>query len=101
MAKLDVPAVSIAAARNVPVEMRDGTVLRADIYRTSAADSQPVLLIRNPYYRWIGPEDAGAVVVRAIKRGDLYALTHPEWYAMVAPRHEAIAAAFRAAAEAT
>jgi len=38
------------------------------------------------------------VVVRAIKRGDLYALTHPEWYAMVATRHEAIAAAFRAAA---
>ena len=49
MAKLDVPAVSIAAARNVPMEMRDGTVLRADIYRTAAADSQPVLLIRNPY----------------------------------------------------
>jgi NAD(P)-dependent dehydrogenase (short-subunit alcohol dehydrogenase family) len=54
----------------------------------------------NPFFRWISPEDAGAVVVRAIKRGDLYALTHPEWYAMVEPRHQAIAAAFRAAAEA-
>jgi hypothetical protein len=50
----------------------------------------------NPYYRWISPAAAGAVVVRAIKRGDLYALTHPEWYAMVRTRHEAIAAAFRA-----
>jgi NAD(P)-dependent dehydrogenase (short-subunit alcohol dehydrogenase family) len=50
----------------------------------------------NPRYRWIGPEEAGAVVVRAIKRGDLYALTHPDWYPMVAARHEAIAEAFRA-----
>jgi len=49
----------------------------------------------NPRYRWIYPEDAGAVVVRAIKRGDLYALTHPDWYPLVAERHEAIAAAFR------
>ena len=49
----------------------------------------------NPRYRWIYPEDAGAVVVRAIKRGDLYALTHPDWYPIVAERHEAIAEAFR------
>ena len=35
------------------------------------------------------------MVVRAIKRGDLYALTHPDWYPMVAERHEAIAEAFR------
>ena len=49
----------------------------------------------NPYYRWISPEEAGAVVVRAIKRGDLYALTHPDWYPQVRVRHEAIAAAFR------
>ena len=35
------------------------------------------------------------MAVRAIKRGDLYALTHPDWYPMVAARHEAIAEAFR------
>jgi NAD(P)-dependent dehydrogenase (short-subunit alcohol dehydrogenase family) len=40
-----------------------------------------------------------AVVVRAIKRGDLYALTHPDWYGQVERRHEAIAAAFRQAAD--
>jgi hypothetical protein len=34
-------------------------------------------------------------VVRAIKRCDLYALTHPDWYSMVAERHTAIAEAFR------
>jgi hypothetical protein len=39
------------------------------------------------------------VVVRAIKRGDLYAITHPDWYAMVGQRHQAIAAAFLQAAE--
>jgi NAD(P)-dependent dehydrogenase (short-subunit alcohol dehydrogenase family) len=49
----------------------------------------------NPRHRWIWPTDAGAVVVRAIKRGDLYALPHPDWYPMVAERHETIAAAFR------
>ncbi|HEY6494762.1 MAG TPA: SDR family NAD(P)-dependent oxidoreductase [Trebonia sp.] len=49
----------------------------------------------NPRHRWIYPADAGAVVVRAIKRGDLYALTHPDWYPMVAERHQAIAEAFR------
>ena len=49
MAKLDVPAVTVTVDRNAPVEMRDGTVLRADMYRTDPADSRPVLLIRNPY----------------------------------------------------
>jgi NAD(P)-dependent dehydrogenase (short-subunit alcohol dehydrogenase family) len=49
----------------------------------------------NPRYRWVYPDVAGAVVVRAIKRGDLYALTHPDWYPVVAERHAAIAAAFR------
>jgi NAD(P)-dependent dehydrogenase (short-subunit alcohol dehydrogenase family) len=49
----------------------------------------------NPAYRWISPEEAGAVVVRAIKRGDLYALTHPDWYPIVERRHQSIAAAFR------
>jgi NAD(P)-dependent dehydrogenase (short-subunit alcohol dehydrogenase family) len=52
----------------------------------------------NPAYRWISPEEAGAVVVRAIRRGDLYALTHPDWYGMVERRHGRIAEAFRAAA---
>jgi NAD(P)-dependent dehydrogenase (short-subunit alcohol dehydrogenase family) len=49
----------------------------------------------NPQHRWINPDEAGAVVVRAIKRGYLYALTHPDWYPMVEARHAAIAEAFR------
>lgn len=48
---------------------------------------------------WLDPGQVGDVVVRAIRRGDLYALTHPEMAAIPAARHERIAAAFRAAAE--
>ncbi len=34
---------------DVPTEMRDGTVLRADVVRPATAEPVPVLLIRNPY----------------------------------------------------
>lgn len=49
----------------------------------------------NPDHRWITAEDAGDVVVGAIRRGDLYALTHPELLPRVEHRHETIAEAFR------
>jgi uncharacterized protein len=35
--------------RDVPVEMRDGTVLRADVYRPDSDTPWPVLLQRTPY----------------------------------------------------
>ncbi len=35
--------------RDVPVEMRDGTVLQADIYRPESNEPVPVLLQRTPY----------------------------------------------------
>jgi len=72
------------SSRNRPADLPDAGFKDIDIE-----------LEDNPRYRWIYPEDAGAVAVRAIKRGDLYALTHPDWYPLVAERHEAIAAAFR------
>jgi NAD(P)-dependent dehydrogenase (short-subunit alcohol dehydrogenase family) len=72
------------SSRNRPADLPDAGFKDVDIE-----------LEDNPRYRWIYPDEAGAVVVRAIKRGDLYALTHPDWYPMVAERHEAIAAAFR------
>lgn len=95
------------SSRNRPADLPD-----ASEYSVFAATSQAIApgerknrafgfkdidieLEDNPRYRWIYPADAGAVAVRAIKRGDLYALTHPDWYPMVAERHEAIAAAFR------
>jgi NAD(P)-dependent dehydrogenase (short-subunit alcohol dehydrogenase family) len=72
------------SSRNRPADLADAGFKDIDIE-----------LEDNPRYRWIYPADAGAVVVRAIKRGDLYALTHPDWYPLVAERHEAIAEAFR------
>jgi NAD(P)-dependent dehydrogenase (short-subunit alcohol dehydrogenase family) len=72
------------SSRNRPADLPDAGFKDIDIE-----------LEDNPRYRWIYPVDAGAVVVRAIKRGDLYALTHPDWYPLVAERHQAIAEAFR------
>lgn len=34
---------------NVPVKMRDGTVLRADVYRPTGVGSWPVIVARTPY----------------------------------------------------
>ncbi len=41
--------MSVATEENVPMETRDGTVLRADIYRPSRSGRFPVLLCRTPY----------------------------------------------------
>ncbi len=49
MAKLNVAAVSVLMEHDTPIEMRDGTVLRAEVYRAAEGGPFPVLLIRNPY----------------------------------------------------
>ena len=66
MAKLDVPVVAIRGERNTPIVMRDGTMLRADMFRTDSADSHPVLLIRTPYGE---PMVRTAPVLPAIEAG--------------------------------
>jgi putative CocE/NonD family hydrolase len=40
---------SIRMDRDVPMAMRDGTVLRADIYRPEDNDRHPAILVRTPY----------------------------------------------------
>jgi NAD(P)-dependent dehydrogenase (short-subunit alcohol dehydrogenase family) len=77
------------SSRNRPAHLADAGFADIDIE-----------LEESPAYRWITPDDAGAVVVRAIKNGYLYALTHPDWYGRVARRHQLIAEAFRVQAEA-
>src|SRR5689334_19275887 len=42
-------AYSVSTQLNVETKMRDGTVLRADIYRPQAEGTFPVLLQRTPY----------------------------------------------------
>jgi predicted acyl esterase len=73
VAKLDVPVVAIRVERNTAIEMRDGTVLRADIFRTDSADSHPVLLIRNPYGE---PMVRMAPVLPAIEAGFAVVVQH-------------------------
>jgi NAD(P)-dependent dehydrogenase (short-subunit alcohol dehydrogenase family) len=77
------------SSRNRPAHLADAGFEDIDIE-----------LDAGPAYRWITPDDAGAVVVRAIKNGYLYALTHPDWYGRVKARHDTIAEAFRVQAEA-
>jgi putative CocE/NonD family hydrolase len=77
VAKLDVPAVAMVVEHNTPIEMRDGTQLRADVYRCAEGGPFPVLLIRTPYgeqaLRGLTPVipavDAGFAVVLQHCRG--------------------------------
>ena len=40
---------SIVIDKDVPVPMRDGSVLRADVYRPATPGKYPVILQRTPY----------------------------------------------------
>src|SRR4051812_48002378 len=46
--------ISIRVERDVPVTMRDGTVLMTDVYRQAAEGRYPVLLQRTPYNKETG-----------------------------------------------
>ncbi len=41
--------LGVKIERNVPVKMRDGVILRADVYRPDRDEPYPVLVIRTPY----------------------------------------------------
>ncbi|HUR41061.1 MAG TPA: CocE/NonD family hydrolase [Verrucomicrobiae bacterium] len=45
----DAVAGTVTLERNIEARMRDGTVLRADLYRPAAGGRHPVLLQRTPY----------------------------------------------------
>ena len=44
--KTDKKSLKVAVERDVPATMRDGTVLRADVYRPDTSGKFPVLLQR-------------------------------------------------------
>jgi len=54
--------------QNVPVAMRDGTVLRADVYRPAAPGPYPVLVYRTPYGK-DGAATAYTTHLAAVARG--------------------------------
>lgn len=74
------PLLDICVERNVAVPMRDGVVLRADVFRPEPEGRYPVLLTRTPYgksvanlaYGWlqpIRPASEGYVVIVQDVRG--------------------------------
>src|SRR5882672_4344476 len=76
----------ISFESNVPVKMRDGVTLRADIYRPKTDEKLPVLLTRTPYDKtrnWIKPfahlaAARGYVVIIQDVRGRYE--SEGEWY---------------------
>lgn len=60
---------SIRMDRNVPMEMRDGTVLRADIYRPNDRQKHPAILVRTPYNKLLSGNSDFLNVVDAAHAG--------------------------------
>ena len=87
--KLSAQSDSVVVERDVPAKMRDGVVLKADVYRPKAEGKYPVLLQRTPYdknnSRPFGMKAAarGYVVVVQDVRGRF--ASEGEWYPF---RHE-------------
>jgi NAD(P)-dependent dehydrogenase (short-subunit alcohol dehydrogenase family) len=77
-----------ASSRNRPAALAGGGLTDVDLETTELGASS----------RWIDASEAGEIVVQAIRRGDLYAFTHPELAPAVDERHQEIARAFQAAA---
>ena len=64
-ASLAADSNQIVLERDVKVTMRDGIILKADIYRPRADGKFPVLLVRTPYDR----RNEASIGVRGAQRG--------------------------------
>ena len=73
MAKLNLPAVALRAEHNAPAQMRDGTILRADIYRAADGGPFPAFLVRTPYGE---PMARSAPMLPAVAAGFAVVLQH-------------------------
>ena len=79
-----------ASTRNRPGDLAGGALADYDIETTELGARM----------RWLDPDEVGRITVRAIRRGDLYAITHPEQVGEIEERHRRLEAAFREAASA-
>ncbi len=68
------------SSRNRPASLGPGALRDIDLEQTEFGAS----------VRWIEPEEVGRIVVAAIRRGDLYAFTHPEQLGAVEERLKSI-----------
>ena len=59
------------------------------LYDVDASKEGPLAAMR-----WMEPIECGALVADAVRNGDLYAITHPELWPVVAERHAGIQKAF-------
>lgn len=70
---METTSLGVHFEENVPVPMRDGTILRANIFRPEAKGRYPALLTRTPYGKAAGGQErfvlAGYVVVAQDTRG--------------------------------
>ncbi len=86
--------LTFAVQRDVPVAMRDGTVLYADVYRPSGPGRYPTMLQRTPYDK--GTNVAIALILRAVSSGYAVVLqdvrgrfaSEGEFYAFVNERQD-------------
>ncbi|MGD8240690.1 MAG: CocE/NonD family hydrolase [Armatimonadota bacterium] len=66
-------ALGVIVANDVPMSMRDGVILRANVFRPDAGGEFPGLLVRTPYGKAVGGYEryvrAGYVVVAQDTRG--------------------------------
>src|SRR3979411_1796030 len=63
------PEQSVTVDLNVPAPMRDGAVLRSNIYRPSGEGRWPVLLTRLPYGKDLGATFSEIDPAQAARRG--------------------------------
>ena len=63
----EIPGLGVTVERDVEATMRDGTVLRSDVYRPRTGSDLPVLLIRSIYDKRSGTA--------------LFGSAHPAWFA--------------------
>lgn len=62
-------AYSLRVDGNVPIPMRDGVILYADVYRPSGGKKYPALLQRTPYDKSFPPGKLYLEVIRAASQG--------------------------------
>jgi putative CocE/NonD family hydrolase len=91
LASSDSDQIKVIVERNVPVPMRDGTILRADVHRPDRSGPYPVLVQRTPYGKGSNFQQfvrAGYIVVSQDVRGRYE--SEGTWESLIRPKtHDA------------
>jgi putative CocE/NonD family hydrolase len=60
---------SVRIDQDIPITMRDGVVLRADVYRPDDSEKHPAIVVRTPYSKILGGDSDFLSAVRAAFAG--------------------------------